>query len=220
MTGQVGVVASSAAGLSAMMSSMGAFDDADELEPATVEEWSDWLREHHADRSGVWLVSAKAATGRRAFDYDTAVTEALRYGWVDSVQRAVDEERSKLWFAPRRARSGWSRSNKIRIERLEQEGRLEPAGRAAVEAARANGSWALLDEVEELTVPDDLAAALAAHPGSREHWDRFPPSARRAILEWIVQAKRAETRGRRVRETAEKAATGERANQWVPRDQR
>lgn len=203
-----------------MMTIMGVFEEAEELEPRTVEEWADWLAAHHADRPGVWLVSAKASTGRQAFDYDTAVVEALRFGWVDSVQKGVDAERSKLWFAPRRVKSGWSRSNKLRIERLEREGRLEAAGRAAVEAARANGAWSLLDAVEDLTVPDDLASAFADHPGSREQWDAFPPSARRGILEWIVQARRAETRARRVQETAERAARGERANQWVPPDRR
>jgi len=202
-----------------MMAGMGAYDDADLVEPGTVEEWSAWLAAHHADRSGVWLVSARTATGR-AVDYDTAVVEALRYGWVDSVQRVLDEERSMQWFAPRRERSGWASSNKLRIERLEREGRLEPAGRAAVEAARANGSWSLYDEVENLVVPDDLAAAFAAHPGSREHWDGFPPSARRAVLAWIVQARRPATREKRVREAAEKAARGERAHQPVPRDRR
>jgi uncharacterized protein YdeI (YjbR/CyaY-like superfamily) len=151
-------------------------------------------------------------------DYDTAVIEALRYGWVDSVQRPLDEDRSMQWFAPRRARSGWARSNKLRIERLEREGRLEPAGRAAVETARANGSWTLFDEVDALTVPEDLAAELAARPGAREQWDAFPPSARRGILAWIVMAKRPATRERRVREAAEKAARGERANQPVRRD--
>jgi len=202
-----------------MMADMGAFEDAEQLEPATVDEWTAWLAAHHADRSGVWLVSARA-TGRRAVDYDTAVVEALRYGWIDSVQRVLDEDRSVQWFAPRRERSGWSRSNKLRIERLEREGRLEPAGRAAVEVARANGAWSLYDEVEDLTEPDDLVAAFAEHPGSREQWEGFPPSARRALLAWIVQAKRPATRERRVRETAEKAAVGERANQWVPRDRR
>lgn len=192
---------------------MSVFDDAELVEPASVEEWSAWLAEHHADRNGVWLVSAKAATGRQAFDYETAVVEALRYGWIDSVQRTVDAERSKQWFAPRKPRSGWSGSNKRRIEQLVRERRLEAAGWAAVEAARANGSWSLLDEAEELTVPHDLAAAFVEHPGSREQWDAFPPSARRAILGWIALARRADTRARRVRETAEKAARGERANQ-------
>lgn len=196
---------------------MGVYEDAERVEPATVEEWSSWLAEHHADRSGVWLVTARAAA-RRSVDYDTAVVEALRYGWIDSVQRVLDEERSMQWFAPRRERSGWARSNKARIERLEREGRLEPAGRAAVEAAQANGAWSMYDDVDDLTVPDDLAAELAARPGAREQWDAFPPSARRAILAWIVLARRPETREKRVGETAAKAARGERANQSAPRD--
>ena len=194
-----------------MMVVMGVYDEAERFEPTTVEEWSAWLAAHHADRSGVWLVTPRKAA-RRAVDYDTAVVEALRYGWVDAVQKVLDEERSMQWFAPRRPRSGWARSNKLRIERLEQQGRLEPAGRAAVEAARANGAWSLFDEVDDLTVPDDLVEAFAAHPGSRENWDGFPPSARRGLLAWIVMARRPATRAKRVRETAERAARGERAN--------
>ena len=101
--------------------------------------------------------------------------------------------------------------NKVRIERLEHEGRLEPAGRTAVDAAKANGAWTLLDDAEDLVVPDDLAAALAALPGARASWDGFPPSGRKAILTWIVQAKRPETRARRVGQAAAQAARGVRA---------
>jgi uncharacterized protein YdeI (YjbR/CyaY-like superfamily) len=90
-----------------------------------------------------------------------------------------------------------------------------PAGRRAVEQAKANGSWTLLDDVENLVVPDDLAAAFDEHPGSRQKWDEFPRSAKRGILEWIVQAKTAPTRAKRITETADKAARGERANQWT-----
>jgi uncharacterized protein YdeI (YjbR/CyaY-like superfamily) len=193
-----------------------AADDADRVHPGTLDEWSEWLERNSDRRAGVWLVAYKKKTGRQAFDYDSAVTEALRFGWVDSKGGAVDDERTMLWFAPRRRTSGWSRSNKVRIEQLEREGRLAPAGRAAVDAAKANGAWTLLDDVENLVVPDDLVAAFEAHPGSREQWDAFPPSARRAILEWIVQAKRADTRAKRVDETARLAAQGERANQWRP----
>lgn len=164
----------------------------------------------------MWLVSWKKHTGRPAMTYDEAVTEALRFGWVDSKGRKLDEDRSMLWFAPRRAGSGWSRPNQQRIERLDREGRLAPAGREVVEAARSDGSWHLLDEVENLTVPDDLAEAFDRHAGARDHWDGFPRSARRGILEWIVQAKRPETRAKRVEETARLAAAGERANQWRP----
>jgi len=152
--------------------------------------------------------------------YEEMVVEALRFGWVDSRPSKLDDERTMLWFSPRRRGSAWARPNKERIERLERGGRLEPAGRRAVEAAKADGSWSRLDDVERLIVPDDLAAAFEREPGSREQWDGFPPSARRGILEWIVQAKREATRGKRIEETARLAARGERANQWTPRPDR
>lgn len=186
---------------------MGVYDDAERVEPPTLDGWSDWLAEHHADAPGVWLVTARRAADR-AFDYEAAVCEALRYGWIDAVQRPLDDVRSMQWFAPRRPASGWSRPNKLRIERLEREGRLEPAGRAAVEAAKANGTWQLLDDVEDLVVPEDLDAAFTARPGAREHWDGFSPSSRKQMLTWIVTAKKPETRARRVQEIADRAAEG------------
>jgi uncharacterized protein YdeI (YjbR/CyaY-like superfamily) len=177
-------------------------------------EWRQWLVDHHATSTGVWLVSWKRATGRPAVPYDEAVEEALCFGWVDSKAGTLDAERSLLWFCPRRRGSGWSRSNKERIARLEAQGLMAPAGRALVESAKADGTWTLLDDVENLVVPDDLAAAFEARPGSRARWDAFPRSVRRANLEWIALAKRAPTRTRRVEETAGRAARGERANQW------
>ena len=190
---------------------MAALDDAERLEATSLDDWSGWLAAHHAESTGVWLVTAKRSTGRRPFDYDAAVCEALRFGWIDAVQKTLDAERTMQWYAPRRRTSGWSRPNKLRIERLEREGRMEPAGRAVIEAAKANGTWTLFDAVEDLLVPDDLAAAFDAHPGSREHWDGFPPSARKQILAWIVTAKLPATRARRVQQTAEQAAEGIRA---------
>lgn len=195
---------------------MGAHDDGERVHPETVADWAVWLEANHT-RGGVWFVSWKRHTGRATVSYDDAVTEALRFGWIDSLGRRLDDDRTMLWFSPRRSGSGWSRPNKQRIARLEAEGRLEPPGRALIERAKADGTWTLLDDVEDLIVPDDLAAAFGEHPGSRERWDGFPPSARRAILEWIVQAKRAPTRARRVAETARRAAQGERANQWRPK---
>lgn len=186
-------------------------DDAEWFEPDGVEAWSQWLADHHADAPGVWLVTAKRSSGRQVLDYESAIVEALRFGWVDSTLRSVDEERTRLWFGPRRATSGWARTNKARIARLEAGGRLEAAGRAAVEVAKANGSWELYDDVENLVVPDDLAAAFDAHPGSRAQWDGFAPSARKQMLAWVVTAKRAATRERRVAEVASKAAAGVRA---------
>lgn len=187
------------------------------VQPGSVDEWRAWLAEHHARPTGVWLVTWKVGSGGPRITYDESVEQALCFGWVDSLGRALDAERTMLWFAPRKRRSGWSRPNKLRVERLLAAGLMAPAGLAVVEAAQADGSWTLLDAVEDLVVPDDLAAAFAAHPPAAERWEAFPRSAKRGILEWIVQAKRPETRAKRIAETAEKAAVNERANQWRPK---
>jgi uncharacterized protein YdeI (YjbR/CyaY-like superfamily) len=185
-------------------------DDAERLEPASVQEWSRWLAEHHADTAGVWLVNRRLARDQPV-SYEESVLEALRYGWVDSTRKTVDEHRWMMWFAPRRRGSAWTRINKGRIARLEAAGLLEPAGAAAVADAKASGGWTLMDDVEDRVVPEDLSAAFDRHPGSREHWESFSPSSQKQALAWIVQAKRPATRAARVEMTAQKAARGEKA---------
>ncbi len=197
---------------------MASLDSAERVSVETRAQWRAWLEANHGRADGVWLVTYRKGSGRPAPTYDEAVSEALCYGWVDSVPRALDDERTMLYYAPRKPRSGWSRPNKERIERNRAAGLMAPAGEQVVAAAMADGSWTLLDEVEDLVVPDDLDAALASVPGAREAWDGFPRSARRGILEWIAQAKRPDTRAKRVAETATKAGVGERANQWRPKD--
>ena len=184
------------------------------VHPLTREAWRGWLEANHARPDGAWLVTFKRATGQPRVEYEEAVEEALCFGWVDSKANALDEARSILWFAPRKKGSGWSKPNKERIERLLAAGKMTPAGLAKVEAAKADGSWTLLDDVEQLIIPPDLLAALAAAPPAAENFDAFPRSVKRGILEWITQAKRAETRAARVAETARLAAEGKRANQW------
>jgi uncharacterized protein YdeI (YjbR/CyaY-like superfamily) len=186
-------------------------DEREQVHVESVAEWHRWLAAHHARRDGVWLVSWKPVTGRPRVAYEEAVEEALAFGWIDSKGRSLDDERSMQWFSPRRPGSGWARTNKERIIRLERDGRMTAAGRAVIDQAKADGSWTLLDAVESLIVPADLAAAFDAAPGSAAHWDAFPRSARRIMLEWVAQAKRPETRARRVAEIAEAAARGERA---------
>jgi len=175
--------------------------------------WREWLIDNHAGSKGVYLVSWRRGSGRTGVSYEEAVEEALCVGWIDATGRTLDAERSIQWFAPRRSRSGWARSNKERIARLSAAGLMLPAGLAVIDAAKRNGTWTMLDDVEKLVVPDDLAEALAATRPARKNWDAFPPSARRALLEWIVQAKRPETRAKRIAEIASKAARNERANQ-------
>jgi uncharacterized protein YdeI (YjbR/CyaY-like superfamily) len=187
------------------------------LHPDTRAEWRAWLAEHHGTSDGVWLVFWRRQPGRTGLTYDDAVEEALCFGWIDSKPAKLDDERTMLRFSPRKRGSGWARSNKLRIERLLADGLVAEAGLARIEEAKQDGTWTMLDAVEDLVVPDDLAAAFADHPGAREQWDGFPRSVRRGVLEWIVQAKRPETRARRVSETARLAARGERPGQWQPR---
>ena len=176
--------------------------------------WRAWLAAHHTQPDGVWTVRYKKGAGRPTLTVRDLVEEALCVGWIDSLPRRLDAERTMLYVAPRKAGSNWSGLNKRYVADLTARGLMRPAGLAAVERAQADGSWTALDEVEKLVVPDDLAAAFDTHPGSRAEWDAFPPSARRGILEWILNAKRPTTRQRRLDETARLAAQGERANQW------
>lgn len=184
------------------------------VHPPSRREWRAWLQAHHGRSDGVWLVSYKKAAGKPRLEYDDAVEEALCFGWVDSQGRKLDAERTMLWFAPRKPGSGWARTNKERVERLVAAGLMAEAGLAKVEAAKRDGSWSALDAVEALEVPPDLARALAAPAAARRHFDAFPRSVKRGILEWIASAKTAPTRAKRVAETARLAADNLRANQW------
>jgi uncharacterized protein YdeI (YjbR/CyaY-like superfamily) len=176
------------------------------IHPETRADWRDWLEVHHDRSPGVWVIQWRTATGRRRLSYEELVEEALCFGWIDSTMRRLDDERSMITMTPRRPRSGWSRSNKDRVERLSLEGRMTEAGLRTVEAAKRNGSWEALDDVDAMVVPDDLVAALAADERARLHFEGFPPSTRKAILYWIKSAKRAETRARRIAETVRLAA--------------
>lgn len=196
---------------------MTSLDSAPRTHPLTRVEWRAWLAANHADLPGVWMVSWKAATGRPRVSYDDAVSEALAFGWVDSIPRRLDAERTMLYFSRRNPTSAWSRPNKERVEELRAQGLMTPAGEHAVSQAQSNGSWSLLDDIEDLVEPEDLTAALDESPSARAHWDAFPPSARRGILEWIIQAKRPATRAQRIDETARLAAQNIRANQWPRR---
>jgi uncharacterized protein YdeI (YjbR/CyaY-like superfamily) len=191
-------------------------EEANRLHAENRAEWRAWLAEHHGASDGVWLVFWRRRSGRTGLSYEEAIQEALCFGWIDGKAAKLDDERTMLRFSPRKRGSGWARSNKLRIERLLADGLMTEAGLARVEQARQDGSWTRLDAVEDLVVPDDLAAAFAGQPGARDHWDSFPRSVRRSALEWIVQAKRPETRARRVTETARLAARGERPGQWRP----
>ena len=179
----------------------------------TRAAWRTWLEANHTQAEGVWLVTYKKATGKPRPSYDEMVEEALAFGWVDSKPRKLDDARTMLYFAPRKAGSGWSKPNKERVERLVAGGQMTAAGLAKVEEAQKDGSWEALDGVERLELPDDLATALG-QGDAKANFEAFPRSVKRGILEWILNAKKPETRAKRILETATLAAKNERANQW------
>ena len=186
---------------------------------ATRREWRSWLQRHHATSTGCWAVTVRKADLAPGEVYVSAQDlneECLCFGWIDSKPARVDDRHTGLLCTPRKPGSGWSQVNKTRLERLLADGRVATAGLAAIEQAKANGSWDKLAAVDSLEVPSDLAVALAAVPEARSNFDAFPPSARRGILEWIGQAKTEATRTKRVSETAELAGQNIRANQWRP----
>lgn len=178
------------------------------VEPGDRAEWRSWLEANHGSSAGIWLgVGKKGGTATR-LTYDEAVEEALCFGWIDSTVRKLDEQRFQQLFTPRKPGSHWSRSNKERVERLMAAGLMAPAGIAAVERARANGAWEQLDDVDALVMPEDLARALEADPAAAAYVDSLSPSNRKLVLYWVGNAKREETRARRIAATLEAAREG------------
>ncbi len=183
------------------------------IEIASAADLRKWLAAHHAQKESVWLVTFKKGHANYV-PYDEIVEEALAYGWVDSLPRKLDAERSMLLLSPRKPKSAWSAINKARVEKLIAQKRMRAPGLKAIETAKANGAWGKLDAVETLAPPDDLAKALRAAAPADAHFAAFPRSVRRGILEWIAQAKKPETRAKRIAETAALAAQNKRANQY------
>ncbi|MGH1564135.1 YdeI/OmpD-associated family protein [Mumia sp. DW29H23] len=191
---------------------MSSFRDAPRLPITSVAQWRGWLAEHHDDpEPGVWIVWERVAADRRV-SYEELIEEALAYGWIDGQAATLDDEHSMMWLTRRRPGSVWSRLSKERVERVVQSGRMTEVGQAAIDRAKADGSWTILDSVEDLVVPDDLAAAFDAVPGSRDRYEAFTPGQRKQVLRWLVDAKRPATREKRIAETVRLAAEGVPAN--------
>jgi uncharacterized protein YdeI (YjbR/CyaY-like superfamily) len=188
-------------------------DHLERVEVTSRKALRQWLSKHHTQVQSIWLVTFKKPDARY-LPYNDVVEECLCFGWVDSLPRKLDEQRSMLLLSPRKPKSAWSKLNRDRIEKLASLGLMMPAGLAMVARAKKDGLWSKLDAVEELTLPPDLVAAFKPHPQAFTYFEAFPKSAKRGILEWILQAKKPETREARISETVEKAKTNIRANQW------
>jgi uncharacterized protein YdeI (YjbR/CyaY-like superfamily) len=177
----------------------------------TRPPWRSWLEHNHTSTRGVWLCSWRTGTGRPRCPYPEVVEEAICFGWIDSTATLLDDDRGLQLITPRKAKSSWSRLNRQRAADMEKRGLMTDAGRAAIDAAKANGWWTISDQVEDLEEPADLATALDQHLQARANWDCFPPSARKQMLWWIVSAARPATRASRISAVVAEAANGRRA---------
>ncbi len=173
----------------------------------TLEQWRDWLTEHHSSESEIWLISYKRHTGLASIDYEDARDEALCFGWVDSLVKRLDDRRFARKFTPRRADSRWSVVNRGRYAELKAAGRLKPPGIERPPTDRGYGP-----RQPRVPMPTQLPAyveaALRGHPTARRHFEALTPSQRRRYFAWIESAKREETKLRRLKEAIRLLAGG------------
>ncbi len=171
--------------------------DTEQVEFGSREQWRAWLAENHATSTGVFVVYFKKSARQQGPAYEDLIQEALCFGWIDGTARSVDDQRTSLYFCPRRRGSVWAATNKARIQLLRAAGLMAPAGEAVIERALADGSWTILDRSEALELPDELAAALDAVTGARARFDGLTPSTRKQLIYQVDSAKRPETRQKR-----------------------
>ncbi len=192
--------------------------DLAELLVGDAGEWRRWLGSHHSDSPGIWLVLAKRGTvDPTTLSYDEALEEAICFGWIDGQLGRRDTATFRRRFTPRTARSPWSQRNAAIAERLIGSGRMHPSGQAAVQQAKEDGRWkAAYAGQASMEVPEDLLAALRANPRARAMFEVLTRANRYAILYRIGDAKRPETRSRRIDQFVEMLARGETVHPQVP----
>lgn len=170
--------------------------------PTSQADWRQWLDENHLSRQSVWLVFYSKLSEKPSISWSKAVDEALCYGWIDSKKIKINEEKSHQFFSKRKPQSTWSKINKQKVQNLIENGLMTQAGFNSIEVAKQNGSWTILDEVEELIIPKDLETAFKKRKGSKDFFLSLSKTIRKMILTSLVLAKRPETRQKRIDEIA------------------
>ena len=181
-------------------------EDLDNFYPTSQQDWRQWLEENHRLKQSVWLIYYKKKSNMPTISWSEAVDQALCFGWIDSTAKPIDEEKYKQFFTKRKPKSVWSKVNKQKVQRLIDHGLMTQAGYESIEIAKQNGSWTILDDVEELTIPEDLEKEFITKPGSKDFFLSLSKSVKKAILQWLVLAKLPETRQKRMSEIAELAS--------------
>lgn len=171
--------------------------------PKNQTEWRRWLQENHSAKQSVWLVSFKKSSSKPSISWSNAVDEALCFGWIDSKRVSIDEEKSHQFFSKRKAKSTWSKINKEKIERLAEQGLMNQAGLEIIETAKLNGSWTILNEIDDLIIPEELVLALNTQPNLMDNFLSLSKSIRKLLLYKLMVAKRTETKQKRIAEIIE-----------------
>jgi uncharacterized protein YdeI (YjbR/CyaY-like superfamily) len=171
--------------------------------PTSQAEWRQWLLENHESKQSVWLVQHKKKSKKPSISWTESVDEALCFGWIDSIRKTLDADTFIQFYSKRKPKGTWSKINKDKIILLIEAGLMTKAGFESIEKAKQNGSWTILDEVEELTIPADLESAFETKPGSKDIFLNLSKSVKKAHLHRLVFAKREETRQNRIEEIVE-----------------
>jgi uncharacterized protein YdeI (YjbR/CyaY-like superfamily) len=176
--------------------------------------WRDWLTKNSNATAAVWLIIYHKISDTPSLTYEEAVEEALCFGWIDSKPNKRDPESYYLFFSKRKPKSNWSKANRERAERMIQSKQMTNKGLEMVELAKKTGTWLALKEVQDSILPEDLKRALEKNTKANQNFEKFPPSSKRIILEWILNAKKEETRLKRITETVDLASIGIKANHY------
>jgi uncharacterized protein YdeI (YjbR/CyaY-like superfamily) len=174
--------------------------------------WRNWLLKNHAKEKSVWLIIYRKQSKVPSVYYPEAVDQALCFGWIDSKPNKRDKESYYQFFAKRNPKSNWSKVNKNKVEKLTAKKLMAPAGLEMIAVAMQTGTWTALETVDNVTIPVDLETVLNKNVTALKNWDAFSRSSRRGILEWILNAKKPETRLRRIEETVKLAEKNIKAN--------
>jgi uncharacterized protein YdeI (YjbR/CyaY-like superfamily) len=177
-------------------------------------EWRKWLEKNHQAEKSVWLIIYHKESRVKTVYYEEAVEEAICFGWVDSKPNKRDDESYYLFMAKRKPKSNWSRANRERANKMIDQGLMTPGGQAMIDLAKKTGTWEALADVQRSVIPADLQKAFDKNKWAFKNFQAFPPSSKRIILEWILNARRPETRLKRIEETVELAKKNIKANHY------
>lgn len=180
----------------------------------TIQEWREWLVQNHRSSQSIWLICNNKKSGLPTVSWSELVDEAICFGWIDSTRKTIDSNSFMQLYTQRKTKSNWSKINKEKVQRLIDTGMMQPAGLETIKVAKENGSWTILDSVEELIIPNDLENAFIAHAGSKDYFLAMSKTSKKMMLHWVTFAKRPETRQKRIHELVEQAAKKQKPEQF------